>query len=1746
MATMAQIGAKLFLDVADYNKGIQSADKNTKGFQKTLANLNNAIGTVLVAGIGAATVAMAAFAKSTVQTGMAFEQSLATVAAVKGFRNISDATSEGGQALAEFEKKARELGKSTAYSATQATDAMVELARAGLSTTDVVGAIGPALFLAGSSASSMTSATTLLAATMKQFDLNADSAARITDVFTIAQQKSLFAMDSLAEAMKYGGTIGSAFGMSLEETTAALAQFRDLGVEGSMAGTQFRQAMISLANPTAKAQATLKRYGLTVDDVSPATKSFTEILETLGKANVDLSGITDLVSKRASGSFTKLIQKFQEGTSTYNELIEAFETGGGAAEDTYNTMIDNVAGRFSILKSAFEELQLTFYDTFSEPMKEALGTSDDSGLIGLVNTLTNAFQASGDIFRSVFQDIFGTTLQSINSNSIEIASAIGGIAVQAAYLGKTLIDWIPTLATIAKYFVIIFATGKVIAMAQAVATFGTALYGAVAAAGSLRAAMAAAVAASGGWIAVIAGIATLTTLMATFAAGSSKAAKAQEQLARSLQASADASREFNTNMAQGARSGITGDKGETIEQLKTELATREELSNVIESQLDKLAQLSAQEENNKISKGELFQIEIDGKKILVDQATALRLATTALGEQANVLDQVYEKQDALNRQEEQAKAAFQSNISVIEDAKQALKDYNDGLLNEYEFMGLVMGAQQEFDGTLTTAVKGATSAANAVEELTTQILASQTAYTLASKAADGFANSLSQAEAASVTAAAKAQKEQEKEEQANRKRRSNQYAKDAKKASDARLKLEEQLQRSLAKLRAEESEQLAIDLAQRLDDARKVYDEDLKYATRNAKKRAEIERSYQETVKGLLDETIYARVKANQDAANEIMQANIRYGDTERQRLDTELADKLKAEDDNLEAINNAIFQASVERGEALNNALEKRSISEEEFTQRMALVYADQLQQEEQALQATNAKKNAIEQQFGIKRTELNKSIAKTIADEQLGLAQQGILQQLEQQQQADLEFLRAKGLTEQQLAQIEEIYRQQRVNAEQELVDQFVKPYGDYTKRIDELNKKSTNALTKRGKDRADKEIEYLQKKFELEQKLESTRIATAGNEEIQAQAIARVREELELLDQQYEKVGGGIRSMAEKAVGAFSKIASGIGKTFTAIVGFAKNAGQAIGQGLESGLSFFTGGAATMNIGGILQQAATASIEAQKAGKERQDALKEQLKAGDITQEEYDQAIGGGLGAVDPAEQAKEFIDELLSSATGFAMAIAEQAPLIIDGLASALPILIDALVVAIPIVIRALGDGLPTVVFALVDGIIALLPVLADALLNDALPKVIDGIIYLLTVKLPELAATLTPIVADLVQFIIEQAPRIVNAITSALPTVIDFLVTGITQILTGIPTLIETLLAAIPVIITELLGGISDLVMVVFQAIPMIIEKVIMALPDIISALLRGLLGVLVELASALPMLIAEIINLLPVLVTAIVQLIPEIIIALVEALPLIIENLILALPLIITALINLIPQLIVEIIKALPRLIAVLVIGIIDLLVIQLPRLVMVLAQSLADAIISSIMAVVETFQGLVNTFPQMLNDALALFEELPQRIRDGLSDGLDRMVGFFRDVIEEITSLGRAETASFGDTPGAIRAGSSGLTANFAPDDYIIAAQKPMDLLQQAMGAVGSQLPKSLTSMFAKSFPPPMTQGSSPQGSTSSTTNITIQAEGRVLDDIQVKALDRGHAPKMERKLKKNQGAKVGFDRGRFNRFGK
>ena len=123
----------------------------------------------------------------------------------------------------------------------------------------------------------------------------------------------------------------------------------------------------------------------------------------------------------------------------------------------------------------------------------------------------------------------------------------------------------------------------------------------------------------------------------------------------------------------------------------------------------------------------------------------------------------------------------------------------------------------------------------------------------------------------------------------------------------------------------------------------------------------------------------------------------------------------------------------------------------------------------------------------------------------------------------------------------------------------------------------------------------------------------------------------------------------------------------------------------------------------------------------------------------------------------------------------------------------------------------------------------------------------------------------------------------------------------------------------------------------------------------------------------------------------------------------------------------------------------------------------------------------------------------------------------------------------------SFNDTPGPVNVSpltKTGMLARFAPGDTFIAAKEPQELMRQALMAVGSEV-----KMGTRRPPPPPSSASQSMGG-GSRIDIAVIAEGRVLDAVQMQALERGHAPKIAKRLRKASGVKVGFNRGRYNKF--
>lgn len=312
------------IDTVKLDKAFNSLTRRTDMFGSQIGVVARKINTQFIGGLQIAVGQLKQFSTELTKVGAQFEQSIATLGAIKG---------ADPQALGAFSDEARRLGASTAYTATQAAEGMQELARAGLETGEILKMTGSALEFAGANAITMQLSTKLLASTMRQFDLAAYETTQILDTFTTATQNSLFDVESLAVAMRYGGSVASSLGADLGETVAVMSSFRDLGLEGSMVGTRFRQVLLSLAAPTGRAEKLLKEYGITLDELNVKTHGITEVLRTLANAGLtSAEALAPLVSKRAAGSMAKIASQLQ-GTISFTTLATVAAREFGATLD---------------------------------------------------------------------------------------------------------------------------------------------------------------------------------------------------------------------------------------------------------------------------------------------------------------------------------------------------------------------------------------------------------------------------------------------------------------------------------------------------------------------------------------------------------------------------------------------------------------------------------------------------------------------------------------------------------------------------------------------------------------------------------------------------------------------------------------------------------------------------------------------------------------------------------------------------------------------------------------------------------------------------------------------------------------------------------------------------------------------------------------------------------------------------------------------------------------------------------------------------------------------------------------------------------------------------------------------------------------------------------------------------------------------------------------------------------------------
>ena len=408
------------------NERLQKSYEKLKSSQQTLNNLNTrqqeiqqSIGQTksqLMGTVGTMGAVAAAVYAGPIKTYQSFEEEMSTVAGITG------ATGEELQALKNAAKNA---GQTTWATATESAQALEYMSLAGWSSQESIGALNRMLQAAKISGLDLGASTDLVTDSMSAMGLSVDQLGHYLDVTVKANNVANTTSSDLMEAILGCAGAAKTNGMSLESLSTALAVFANNGLKGTQAGTAMNSILVRMTSND-KALSEMALLGVNAfDEQTGAFRDMGDILKDLQSKMASMSDAErDASLKAIAGTnyysqFAYLLDSVSEsakGTAgSWDVLTDKLNHADGAAEEMYNTMMDNFSGAMTEAKSAIEAVQL------------ALGEALTPALTDAVRAVTPYIQKAAT-FISENQELVAT-----------IAKVVAGLAVaRVGFLGLKL------------------------------------------------------------------------------------------------------------------------------------------------------------------------------------------------------------------------------------------------------------------------------------------------------------------------------------------------------------------------------------------------------------------------------------------------------------------------------------------------------------------------------------------------------------------------------------------------------------------------------------------------------------------------------------------------------------------------------------------------------------------------------------------------------------------------------------------------------------------------------------------------------------------------------------------------------------------------------------------------------------------------------------------------------------------------------------------------------------------------------------------------------------------------------------------------------------------------------------------------------------------------------------------------------------------------------------------------------------
>jgi len=339
--------------------------------------------------------------------------------------DLGIAAKESGLSYGDLKKAAMAVGGDVGLvgvSASGSAEALTELYKAGLTTTEIFGdlqgymagtaELGGALRAgidgAASTELNMAAASKLAAVTLATFGSELKTEGERAGFITAAMNNFAQAADAsaadvsgLAQAMVNVGPTAASFGFGLEDTNNALAILSMRGIEGGEAGTALKSMLTNMMRPTEAVTGALGDLGVSLYDEEGAMRSLPNIIGQLEKS---MSGLTEeernaYVQTLAGTYGMKAMQTLlMEGTVGWGAMSEA-TANAATIQEQAAAKGDTFAGKMEALGGVLETLKINAIGPLLPSLTDLVGMGAEL-IESYGPQLTEVFTIIGDVLAS--------------------------------------------------------------------------------------------------------------------------------------------------------------------------------------------------------------------------------------------------------------------------------------------------------------------------------------------------------------------------------------------------------------------------------------------------------------------------------------------------------------------------------------------------------------------------------------------------------------------------------------------------------------------------------------------------------------------------------------------------------------------------------------------------------------------------------------------------------------------------------------------------------------------------------------------------------------------------------------------------------------------------------------------------------------------------------------------------------------------------------------------------------------------------------------------------------------------------------------------------------------------------------------------------------------------------------------------------------------------------------------------------